>query len=137
FNPLSVEIIREAFKRGLGEVRIEKIEIVGEKLACVKVDNFELVSGINTLLNNMPYPFLVVGRLLFPLFFKVEPSVDKEKCRACLVCALHCPVGAIEDNKGSIRINRKKCIRCFCCQEFCPHGAIKIRHSFLAKRTGV
>jgi len=64
----------------------------------------------------------------------------KERCVACNLCAVACPVGCItlqaaEDEKGRrypsfFRINFSRCIFCGYCEEACPTYAIQLTTDF-------
>jgi carbon-monoxide dehydrogenase iron sulfur subunit len=49
-------------------------------------------------------------------------------CRHCkdAYCLKLCPVKAIEDVEGVIKLNEDKCIGCGICQQACPYGAINM-----------
>ncbi|MBE0477720.1 DUF362 domain-containing protein [Candidatus Aerophobetes bacterium] len=134
YNPLDVEITRVAYERGFGEARIEKLDIRGEKLEEVKLEDFQLINNLNTFLKRVPSFILFLARVAAPLFLKVEPQVNRENCVACGVCVKHCPTKAIKFASSIPKIQRKKCIKCFCCQEFCPEKAIIIKYNWLAKK---
>jgi len=134
YNPLDIDIIRIAEERGLGVGELNKIEIKGVKLDKVRINDFKLVSNINTLVNRTPRFVLFALRALAPLFLKVEPEVNRTICTGCGTCLEHCPTGAIKMGSSYPVINRKKCIKCFCCQEFCPQRAVEIQHNWLAKK---
>ncbi len=63
-----------------------------------------------------------------------------ERCVACYLCAVACPVGCIslqaaEDNEGRrfpefFRINFSRCIFCGFCEEACPTYAIQLTPDF-------
>ncbi|QJC33425.1 NADH-quinone oxidoreductase subunit NuoI [Enterobacteriaceae endosymbiont of Donacia clavipes] len=67
-------------------------------------------------------------------------SDNNEKCVACSLCAVVCPVGcitlkkAIKKNGRSyplfFRINISRCIFCGFCEEACPTGAIQLIPDF-------
>lgn len=64
----------------------------------------------------------------------------KERCVACYLCAVACPVGCIslqatEDGTGrrypaTFRINFSRCIFCGYCEEACPTCAIQLTPDF-------
>ncbi len=54
-------------------------------------------------------------------------TIDREKCRGCLVCKKLCPQQAIEGKrKEPHRIDQAKCIKCGICLENCKFGAIVV-----------
>ena len=134
YDPLDVDIIRIAAEKGLGVAELGKIDVKGTDLEKVKLDDFELVSNINTLLNKIPSFLLFIGRFVAPYLLKVEPEINRERCTGCGICIEHCPTGAVRLSSRVPEINRKKCIKCFCCQEFCPQKAVKIKYSWLARK---
>lgn len=64
----------------------------------------------------------------------------KERCVACNLCAVACPVGCISLKKGEyvdgrwypefFRINFSRCIFCGMCEEACPTAAIQLTADF-------
>lgn len=64
----------------------------------------------------------------------------KERCVACNLCAVACPVGCISLKKGErtdgrwypefFRINFSRCIFCGMCEEACPTAAIQLTPDF-------
>ncbi len=134
YDPLDVDIIRIAAEKGLGVAELGKIDVKGTDLEKVKLDDFELVSNINTLLNKIPSFLLFIGRFVAPYLLKVEPEINRERCTGCGICIEHCPTGAARLSSRVPEINRKKCIKCFCCQEFCPQKAVEIKYSWLARK---
>lgn len=52
-------------------------------------------------------------------------------CVKCGVCAVKCPVGAI-DAKDPRRVDKKRCISCMRCVTVCPHGARRVNRLMLA-----
>ncbi|MGI6681283.1 MAG: 4Fe-4S binding protein [Bdellovibrionota bacterium] len=74
-----------------------------------------------------------------PLSFRGAHKYNKNKCTACGVCKINCPVSCIEieaEGKGkdvdikSYRIDYEKCIFCSLCEEVCPHKAIYLSDVF-------
>jgi NADH-quinone oxidoreductase subunit I len=64
----------------------------------------------------------------------------EERCVACNLCAVACPVGCISLQKGEqpdgrwypefFRINFSRCIFCGLCEEACPTSAIQLTPDF-------
>lgn len=75
----------------------------------------------------------------------IEPIIDQNKCKKCLVCYNHCPAKTIKvinkkikEKDGTIlkkivKIDLNKCIHCFCCHELCPHDAINLKRRHIFK----
>lgn len=67
-------------------------------------------------------------------------EVGQERCVACNLCAVACPVGCISLKKGNsadgrwypefFRINFSRCIFCGMCEEACPTAAIQLISDF-------
>ncbi|QJC38693.1 NADH-quinone oxidoreductase subunit NuoI [Enterobacteriaceae endosymbiont of Donacia fulgens] len=67
-------------------------------------------------------------------------SNNNERCVACNLCAVSCPVGCISLKKTTnkngrsypkfFRINISRCIFCGFCEESCPTGAIQLIPDF-------
>ena len=125
-------IIMEAERRALKPNRLEEIEIVGARLADVKVADFKRsqVSAGSLGLQSMPW----YQRILEPVFknaFTVRPRVIWERCIACGTCIEGCPLGAVSFADEKAYIDDNKCIRCYCCHELCPEEAIGLFSSWL------
>lgn len=122
WEPSRVDHISIAYQRGLGEMDLSRIEVVGEL----------------SRLRRFKKPPAVVPRYFGPLagwisnFFVGEPRLIQERCNKCGQCAEICPVETIEMGDYPV-FNREKCIYCYCCQEICPEGALEIRTKFLRK----
>ena len=129
-EPLKVGITAEAYRRGLGEADISKIEVVGETINAVKLKDFKLPK--TSVVMKLPEPLLklIIGGIKF------LPRIDDNLCKGCLICEKSCPAAAIKIGKGRSRIDYSKCVRCFCCMELCPHKAIHIKRSLLARLIG-
>ena len=55
----------------------------------------------------------------------IEYSIDKDKCKGCILCARNCPVGAISGEvKSAHTIDINKCIKCGKCIATCRFGAV-------------
>jgi len=135
YHPFDIEITKVADKRGLGVGELEEIEIKGIPLNEVRIEDFRLVSNLNTLLKRVPSPVFSLLGPAASLLLKVTPGVDEDSCRRCGDCTEACPVKAIKmENHNYPVINQKTCIGCFCCTEVCSHGSMKIERSWLARK---
>ncbi len=56
-----------------------------------------------------------------------DEIVSKGLCVGCGMCALSCPVEAIEMIKGLPEVRMDKCIRCGTCYFRCPRNFLKLR----------
>ena len=55
----------------------------------------------------------------------IEYSIDKDKCKGCILCARNCPVNAISGEvKLAHTIDVNKCIKCGKCIATCRFGAV-------------
>ncbi len=138
-NPL----LSAAEHRGL-LCRIEDIEIVGEDLSSIKIDDYlfpaAIADGIGLsmtgkgALNN---PFF--GSIARSLLAKT-PHIIKKQCVGCGICRDSCPQKAITMTAKKpcyAVIHKKDCIRCYCCHELCPKKAVEIRGNPIAKLLSV
>ncbi len=114
-KPDTIELLRVAKERNLGETNISKIIIDGE---------LEVISGYKTPNNG----FLQrIRKMAVPHVFNfaaVKPIINHNKCKICKKCIEVCPVFAMNLSNKFPKADRKKCISCFCCDEHCPYGAI-------------
>lgn len=69
---------------------------------------------------------------------KEEKVVMPIQCRHCedAPCANACPVNAIEQDDGSIRVNESACIGCKTCMLVCPVGAVDLLPRYDKKQSG-
>ena len=131
--PESVPTTRFGEAAGLGVARAEGIEIMGEPLASVKVDRFEVNArrpralpreGLRRLVRDWVVP---------------RPVIVEARCTRCGECIKVCPTEpkSVEwrdgDRSRPPRHRYATCIRCYCCQELCPEGAIVIQTPWLGK----
>ena len=78
--------------------------------------------SISDLLSVLPEPlFLVVT-----LALRCRPTVIKEKCTSCGLCAKACPRKAFHRRGGSLAVDGGRCVLCMCCMEACPNKALEL-----------
>jgi len=114
-DPNSVELLRLANDRNLGEINISNLEIDGK---------LERIHGFRAPRNG---PIQRIIKKAVPHVFNfatVKPIVNQRKCKICKKCVEVCPVSAMTIKNKYPEADRKKCISCFCCDEHCPHEAI-------------
>lgn len=126
FGENQIATTRIAGRKGVGAARLEDIEQVGDGVG-LKPEGFLLPS--NRGLRLIPRP---LARMVAPLVW-LKLEIDKEGCTRCAFCLNSCPVGAIIDEGGAMKIRQKMCVQCMCCHELCPENAIDIKMSLLAR----
>ena len=118
-NPKTVELLKIATNRKLGEINIANLDIdIDEELK--KITGFKAPN--NGILQK-------IRKKVVPHIFhlaSVKPIVNHKKCKICKKCIEVCPVSAMTIKDKYPEADRKKCISCFCCDEHCPYGAIKL-----------
>ncbi|OGB90961.1 hypothetical protein A2625_06680 [candidate division WOR-1 bacterium RIFCSPHIGHO2_01_FULL_53_15] len=129
FKPSQIETTKAGYKRGLGEDRLEDIEVVGARLDEVRQADWKHAANLSRLIEWLPEPLykLAAG------WITVNPSIDQGKCTQCMVCVNNCPVKTIHYKDKVVKINLKDCIHCFCCHELCEYKAVKLNKSWLTR----
>ncbi len=124
YHPLSVFTTSVAHDRGLGIGDLQRIDILGERVQDVEVQDFRpsaLAAGLfRRWLPSFIYAY-VSGQLI------LTPEVVPEKCQACLECIHICPTRTIREINGRPWIEESGCINCLCCHEVCIHRSIRLR----------
>ncbi len=123
-----------AHKKGLGEINIEKIEVIGEEKDKIYNHDVAKVKNFYSLSKNVPTLMGNIASFLYDKLVRQYPVIEDEKCIKCRICENSCPNKAITYNSNKMVIDYKKCISCFCCHELCPQKAIRLEKSFLAQR---
>ncbi len=131
-HPMQIPVIRAARSLGIGETRIEKIQILGEEINDIMVKDFRIPRSTST---EWPIPEWARHRLKDAL--TTRPVINYNECIRCRVCQNDCPRGAIGEVGGRLKIDYRNCIRCFCCQEFCPEGAITVGKGWMLSLAGL
>jgi len=129
-EPEKVPTIRLAAEQGLGEIELDNIEVLGEKIEDHK-RKFKMPKTA------------ALGKIPFARFTGVQSRVPlyKEGCIFCLNCERACPqavIKIIKTKSGEPKpiIDYKGCISCFTCIEICPEACyqtkLKHRGKFIA-----
>jgi uncharacterized protein (DUF362 family)/Pyruvate/2-oxoacid:ferredoxin oxidoreductase delta subunit len=130
-DPGLLYIIRAAAQAGIGETRLDRIDVRGESLQTSLVEGFRLPPQ-----EHLEWAIPEWARRMLKDALTTRPVIDHEHCIRCGVCQGHCPQGAITDAGKRLEIHYRRCIRCFCCQEFCPRGAITVGRGWALKIIG-
>jgi uncharacterized protein (DUF362 family)/NAD-dependent dihydropyrimidine dehydrogenase PreA subunit len=118
-SPEKIHMLKLAKQRGIGEIDMSKIEIIGE---LKPIKGFKMPSTFFSQFAGKVYNNSLVRSLIWS-----KPVIQKDKCKNCGICSENCPVEAISASGKIPLINRKLCIRCYCCQELCPNDAVELR----------
>ncbi len=125
-DPLKIATNKNAYERGLGEVDISKIEVVGYQPEAIT--DFKWPS---TIISLDRVPSSIAKGLM--RFWWSRPAIDPEICTKCGRCIKNCPVGALSAGIEIPEFNYPECINCMCCSEMCPEKAIKLEKSLLSR----
>jgi uncharacterized protein (DUF362 family)/Pyruvate/2-oxoacid:ferredoxin oxidoreductase delta subunit len=126
-EPFMVPSTRLADEQGIGVGNISSINVLGENLKEMQIEDFQLPSGTASF-------FRARGLMRFLRSMLVaKPDLVRDNCKKCWICMEHCPSGALSKKGEYPSFDHKKCIRCYCCQELCPSNAIELRTPFLGR----
>lgn len=125
-HPEHFPTLQTALLEGYGTPDIGEIDLFGEEISEVGVDDFVFPPLIRP-----PSPFrkLLMSFLKGPL--TTNPFIDKKQCQQCGNCFKACPLNCITDGTDGFSINAGECIQCLCCMEVCPNGAVDLKDGFL------
>ena len=126
-EPFMVPSTRLAHEQGIGIGDISHIDVLGEDLKDMRIEDFKLPSGTASFFRARGLMRFLRSMLL------AKPSLVRENCKKCWICIEHCPSGALSKKGDYPSFNHKKCIRCYCCQELCPSNAIELKTPFLGR----
>ncbi|MBN2417036.1 DUF362 domain-containing protein [bacterium] len=130
FREGEIDALRIAAERGAGVADISSIETITLDGSPVPKISFSLPS--NRLMKAVPAALVrLAGRLIW-----VRPTVNRDLCISCGICAESCPVEAIEMVDGLPKIDYTECINCLCCNESCSAGAVYQKLSWFAEKIG-
>jgi uncharacterized protein (DUF362 family)/NAD-dependent dihydropyrimidine dehydrogenase PreA subunit len=130
--PQNLHVIKAAEERRIGKTSIDKINILGNNLNQIKINNFQLPPPLK---EDVAWGFFIPKGIRTTLKQNLipKPIINTAKCTRCLICLDNCPAKVINIAHDRLVMDYIKCIRCFCCQEFCPQGAITIKEGWLCK----
>ena len=128
-DPLGIDTTRFAHEAGLGEGRLENIEITGGPLEILK--DFQMPGQSSAIMKKVPKFLLNFLKKLIESI-KQRPKINRKKCVKCMMCVNSCPAKAI--NGATFKIDPDACIMCFCCRELCRYGAVEMKGNFLYDR---
>jgi uncharacterized protein (DUF362 family)/alpha-beta hydrolase superfamily lysophospholipase/NAD-dependent dihydropyrimidine dehydrogenase PreA subunit len=128
FDRSAVPLLKEAYRRGLGEPDLEKLDILG---SFIRPAHFKKPSTYRRPLKNALMNYLS-NRFVFGFLFsrRARLVVDPQLCQSCGSCAEACPAApkavVMTEHRGRRlpRFIRRDCRNCYCCMELCPHQAI-------------
>ncbi|WKY48118.1 DUF362 domain-containing protein [Eubacteriaceae bacterium ES3] len=115
YQPDTLPLLLEAQKMGLID-NYDNVEVVGTW----KTFNFKRLVKADP---NRP----LSPDSLFVKHTYIELFISKNKCTRCGVCQNYCPVNAISEIDGRLRLDNKTCIHCYGCLLNCPENAIFTR----------
>ncbi|KUG22851.1 iron-sulfur cluster-binding protein [hydrocarbon metagenome] len=120
--------ITEGFKRGYGAKSPDEIQVRGESLEDMRINDFK--APRSTIMGGVVWP--MTSPTIKNLFVE-KPVPRAEACTLCYNCMTVCPAEAITKvaNAKVPIYNYRKCIRCFCCMETCPEAAIYLKKGVL------
>jgi uncharacterized protein (DUF362 family)/Pyruvate/2-oxoacid:ferredoxin oxidoreductase delta subunit len=130
FNPLNIFTTSDAYRRGLGQGQLSQIEIRGETLDSVRVEDFEHSAVALGLLRRK------IPSRLFSFIYNylaLTPVVVAGRCTGCQECIGICPAAAAQNRDGKAWLDQTACIHCMCCHEVCRFGAIRARKRVLGR----
>ncbi|MDT8317853.1 MAG: DUF362 domain-containing protein [bacterium] len=122
-----VPLFQSAKARGLSDIDLNNIEIIGPEIDELIVRGFKPPKIIDMMFGP---PFL---RQYFKKSLTARPKVDHNICDLCGDCIGTCPVEVMSVKNKRLDIFYRDCIHCFCCQEVCPKGAITPGQGWLLK----
>ncbi len=124
-EPSLIHTNRIGTEKGIGESRLEQIEIVGESLEGYIMKDFKY-----------PVTFRYNPDITHKIFnlSRAVVQISAEKCKTCGLCIPNCPVDSISISEGTAKIDQSTCISCMTCHEICPEAAVFAKRSSFYKQ---
>ncbi|MDD4559089.1 MAG: DUF362 domain-containing protein, partial [bacterium] len=116
-RPERIPLLREAYRRELGEIDLSKLAVEGEVPV---LPHFKMPSNIIASIANRFNSLAAI--------YAVVPQIIKDKCIRCGLCARTCRSQAIIEKEPLYYIDYNRCISCYCCAEVCPRQAVRLPH---------
>ncbi|MFZ5898020.1 MAG: DUF362 domain-containing protein [Bacillota bacterium] len=134
FDPMDIPMLRAAAGRGWWDGRMDSLNVKGESLKSLKVNDFVKPSRVTAdpgSLDRMVWHKRMWGPL-FKQGFTLRPLPNR-RCTGCSTCVRVCPQKAVTLRQGRAWIDDERCIRCYCCHEMCPEAAIDLKYGLLGR----
>jgi len=127
-DPETIPTIRYAGELGIGCTDTQAVEYPGIHPDDIQTEPFALPSSTRIYTRIPPF----IYRMLYSLF-RTRPRMNSN-CIVCGKCTRVCPVQAISQEEGSMKVDYSRCISCFCCSEMCEYDGIDLNASWLARK---
>lgn len=127
-------VLIEAEKRGQGPFRIEDVQLVGEDIESLRIENYQLPDTFTSWIGFQGVPdfLLKILEALLKKSSSLKPEINRKKCIGCGACIKACPAEVITlDTENKAVINTQGCIRCYCCHEMCTEKAVELHKGIL------
>jgi uncharacterized protein (DUF362 family) len=106
-----VPTIAASIERGISTGLPGELEIIGESIESVKVEDFKLPTtlwGVGTGFDKYFAPLRMIFKDAVTDMLTVKPAINHEKCVACGVCKTSCPEDAITITDGKVKIKLRQ-----------------------------
>ncbi len=112
----------------LGSVAVASAIAEADAMIVISHVKFHISFGFGGALKNLAMG-CVARKTKFAMHTVSKPTVNKDKCTGCGLCARHCNWGAIKIEAGKAVIDYDKCVGCGDCVAICRFGAVTIAWS--------